>query len=181
MATHRLEVNYLLVSGAGTARRVPELLAQLIPHAPRSITVLTEHAHRVVSPRELALIPGHTIVESYFDEAILPQPPHGVVLVAPCTFNSLNKLAHGIADTLALSIAAEAIGRGTPVIVAVSVNTPLWNHPRARQSVETLRSWGVDIIEPVSEGDYTTMASDQTIVDAVTAAWKLDASAVTLD
>ena len=38
--------------------------------------------------------------------------PYGVVLFAPCSFNSLNKLAHGIADNLPLSLVAEAIGRG---------------------------------------------------------------------
>ena len=166
-----LEATYLLVSGAGTARRIPELIAALAPQVPNLITVLTENAGRVVSPRELALVPGHTVVESYFDQAILPQPPYGVVLLAPCSFNSLNKLAQGIADTLALSIAAEAIGRGTPVIVAVSVNTPLWNHPRARQSVETLRAWGVTVIEPVTDGDYTTMAPNDVLLAAVLAAW----------
>lgn len=166
-----LEATYLLVSGAGTARRIPELIAALAPQVPNLITVLTDNAGRVVSPRELALVPGHTIVESYFDRAILPQPPYGVVLLAPCSFNSLNKLAQGIADTLALSIAAEAIGRGTPVIVAVSVNTPLWRHPRARQSVEILRAWGVTVIEPADDGDYTTLAPNEVIVEAVVGAW----------
>ena len=51
--------------------------------------------------------------------------------MAPCDFNSLNKLAQGIADNLALSVVAEAIGRRTPVAVAISVNAPLWAHPRA--------------------------------------------------
>lgn len=166
-----LEATYLLVSGAGTARRIPELIAMLAPRVPNLITVLTENAQRIVSPRELALVPGHTIVESYFDQAILPQPPYGVVLLAPCSFNSLNKLAQGIADTLALSIAAEATGRGTPVIVAVSVNTPLWRHPRARQSVEILRAWGVTVIDPHVDGDYTTMASNEVIMEAVVKAW----------
>ena len=66
---------------------------------------------------------------SYFDLAIRPRPPRGVVLFAPCSFNSLNKLAHGIADNLALSVVAEAIGRGTPVIVGPSLNQPLLDHP----------------------------------------------------
>ena len=111
------------------------------------------------------------MVESYFDEAILPRPPLGVTLVAPCTFNSLNKLAQGIADNLALSIAAEAIGRQTPVIVAVSVNEPLWDHPRSAESIATLRSWGVEVLEPVlDERGYRTMASDDDVVAAVMAA-----------
>lgn len=166
-----LEATYLLVSGASTARRIPQLVEELAPRVPNLITVLTDNAHRVISPRELALVPGHGIVESYFDDRILPAPPDGVTVLAPCTFNSLNKLAGGIADTLALSIAAETIGRGTPVIVAISVNTPLWNHPRARQSAEILRAWGVTVLDPVEEDGRTTMVPNEVIVNTILTAW----------
>src|ERR1700745_3026737 len=103
----------------------------------------TPNAARVIAARDLADIAGAQVVESYFDLAIRPRPPRGVVLFAPCSFNSLNKLAHGIADNLALSVAAEAIGRGTPVIVGPSLNQPLLDHPLAQESLRTLPNWGV--------------------------------------
>src|SRR5215469_13549919 len=116
---------------------------------------MTPHAARVIAPRDLSSIPGNRLVESYFDAAILPRPPDGLLLVAPCSFNSLNKLAHGIADNLALSVAAEAIGRGTPVVVAVSVNTPLCE-------------WGVSVIEPeADENGYLRMAAPGLILAEV--------------
>lgn len=158
---------YLLVTGAGTARRVPGLLARLVTRVPHVVTVPTPNAARVISPRELALVPGHRIVESYFDAAITPFPPRGVVLVCPCGFNSLNKLAGGIADNLALSIAAEAVGRATPLIVAVSVNPPLWSHPRTQESAATLRSWGGVVLDPVPDGDWLTLAPDDVVLQAV--------------
>lgn len=162
------EATYLIVSGASTARRVPDLISLLASRVPNLLTVLTPNAQQIVSPRELALVSGHRIVESYFDEAILPRPPQGVLLAAPCSFNTLNKLAHGIADNLALSITAEAIGRGTPVIVALSLNDPLWAHPRAKQSVAELRSWGVTVLDPVLDANgWLTMAPNESIVDAV--------------
>ncbi|HVB96868.1 MAG TPA: flavoprotein [Chloroflexota bacterium] len=161
---------YLIVSGAAAARRVPGLLPRLCGLVPRVITVLTPNAQRIVSPRELALIAEHRIVESYFDTAILPRPPYGALLVAPCSFNTLNKLAQGIADNLALSIAAEAIGRQTPVIIAVSTNPPLWAHPRAKESAETLRRWGCQVLDPVSQADTLTLAPDELILAAVSSA-----------
>jgi phosphopantothenoylcysteine synthetase/decarboxylase len=164
----RFRNTYLIVTGAATTRRLPALLAALAPRVPPILTVLTDNAQRVISPRELALVPGHRIVESYFDDAILPRPEDGLVLVAPCSFNSLNKIAAGIADTLALSITAEAIGRGTPVVVALSMNDPLWRHPLVASAVATLRSWGVRVIDPVpDENGRLTMAPDETIIRAV--------------
>lgn len=157
---------YLIVSGAATARRIPTLLTGLVRLAPIVITVLTPNAQRIVAPRELAMIPGHHLVESYFDDVSLPRPPRGVVLVAPCSFNTLNKVAGGIADNLALSIVAEAIGRRTPTIFAVSVNPPLWAHPRARNSVEIIRSWSSLVLDPSSIEDGLTLASDDEILAA---------------
>ena len=107
----RFDCAYLLLSGATTASRGPGLLRGLVEMG--FVTVLaipTPHASRVLAARDLADVPGAAVVESYFDAAIRPRPPHGVVLFAPCSFNSLNKLAHGIADSLALSVVAEAIG-----------------------------------------------------------------------
>lgn len=162
---------YLIVTGAGTARRIPALVTQLCQLGPRVIVVPTPNAARIVSAREIVLAfppdSAHRVVESYFDEAILPRPPAGLVVVAPCSFDSLNKLAAGIADNLALSIAAEAIGRGTPMIVAVSVNVPLWAHPRAGASVAALREWGVDVIEPVAQVGAITLAPDDALIQRV--------------
>ena len=131
------------------------------------ITIATPHAARVIAFRDLSVIPGNRLVESYFDATILPRPPDGLLLVAPCSFNSLNKLAHGIADNLALSVAAEAIGRGTPVLVAISVNPPLWRHPQSSDSVATLRAWGVTVIDPAEEEGYLRMAPTEAILSEV--------------
>ena len=90
-----------------------------------------------------------------------PRPPRGVVLFAPCSFNSLNKLAHGIADSLALSVVAEAIGRRTPVIVAPSLNQPLLDHPQAQASLQTLPGWGVTIVPPVDDGRGAAPGADR--------------------
>jgi phosphopantothenoylcysteine synthetase/decarboxylase len=148
-----VDLAYLIVTGTATAPRAKELVLGLLGLVPRVITIATPNAAQVISPRDLSTIPGNLLVESYFDAAILPRPPDGLVLVAPCSFNSLNKLAAGIADNLALSLTAEAIGRGTPVIVAASLNAPLLRNPAAVTSMATLRGWGVSVIEPLDPGD----------------------------
>jgi phosphopantothenoylcysteine synthetase/decarboxylase len=131
------------------------------------LTIPTPNAARVVAPRDLASVGGARLVESYFDPAILPRPPRGVLLFAPCSFNSLNKLAHGIADSLALSVAAEAIGRRTPVIVAPSLNQPLLDHPVARASLVTLAGWNVTIVPPADDGAGPRLAPTEQVLDAV--------------
>jgi phosphopantothenoylcysteine decarboxylase/phosphopantothenate--cysteine ligase len=153
-----LELAYLIVTGTTTAPRATEIVQALLGLVREVITIATPNAAQVIAPRDLSVIKGNRLVESYFVAAILPRPRDGLVLVAPCSFNSLNKLAAGIADNLALSVTAEAIGRGTPVLVAPSLNAPLLRHPRAVSSIATLREWGVSIIGPVDEGDGVRLA-----------------------
>ena len=162
------DVAYLVLSGTTTAARCPELLRGLVRLGFSSVIAIpTPNASRVISPRDLADVEGVQVVQSYFDLAIRPRPPRGVVLFAPCSFNSLNKLAHGVADNLALSVVAEAIGRGTPVIVGPSLNAPLLDHPEARASLERLPTWGVTIVPPVDEGEGPRLAPSALLLDAV--------------
>ncbi len=165
-----LDTAYLIITGAGVAGAVaPELIAGLAARFSTILTIPTPNAARVIDRGALGRLPGHRIVESYFDAAIIPRPPEGLVLVAPCGFNSLNKIAGGIADTLALSVTAEAIGRGTPVIVAIACNAPLWAHPRAGESAATLRRWGCTVLDPVRVDGQVRLTSTAAILAAVDA------------
>ena len=168
MSPENFDVAYLVLSGTTTAARCPELLRGLVELGFSTVIAIpTPNAARVIAAREFAEIEGVQVVQSYFDLAIPPRPPRGVVMFAPCSFNSLNKLAHGIADNLALSVVAEAIGRGTPVIVGPSLNAPLLEHPQAQASLKRLPDWGVTIVPPVDEGEGPRLASTAVLIDAV--------------
>jgi phosphopantothenoylcysteine synthetase/decarboxylase len=162
-----LDLAYLVVTGTTTAPQAIELAHGLLAMVDRIITLLTPNAARVIAARELSTIDRNQVVESYFDAAILPRPPSGLLLVAPCSFNSMNKLATGIADNLALSVTGEAIGRRTPVVVALSLNAPLLRHPRTGQAIAELRSWGVSVIEPRDPGWGPRLAPSDEILAEV--------------
>jgi phosphopantothenoylcysteine synthetase/decarboxylase len=165
-----VKVIYLVVSGASSARCVPDLLRGLAQFGLPIYTLLTAGAYNIISPYHLADQEGHTLIDSYFDPALLTDREPGLTLVVPATFNTLNKISQGIADTLPHSLIAEAIGAGWPVIVVPSMNHALANHPRMAQSVTTLREWGVTVLESQSEGSLLMMASIEAIIDSVKAA-----------
>jgi hypothetical protein len=73
-------------------------------------------------------------------------PPADALIVAPATFNTINKLAYGIADTYPLSSVAEVIGRGVPTVIVPSVNTALAARLPFRNAVESLRAEGVRVL-----------------------------------
>ena len=166
--TEQFDICYLMLSGTTTSSRCPEILRGLLGLGFSTVICIpTPNASRTIAPRDLADVEGAQVVQTYFDLAIRPRPPRGVVLFAPCSFNSLNKLAHGIADSLALSVVAEAIGRGTPVIVGPSLNQPLLDHPQAQASLRTLPTWGVTVVPMVDEGEGPRLAPTPALLEAV--------------
>lgn len=79
-------------------------------------------------------------------------PPADAMIVAPATFNTINKLAAGIADTYALSSMAEVIGRGVPTVVVPAVNSALAARLPFRRAVADLRSEGVRVLFGAEDG-----------------------------
>lgn len=84
-----------------------------------------------------------------------PFPPADAILAAPATFNTVNKWAAGIADTLAVATLCEAYGAGIPVAVAPCVNGQLARHPAYQDSVRRLQGMGVRF----APGDFSWPAA----------------------
>ncbi|SHL23128.1 flavoprotein [Actinacidiphila paucisporea] len=72
-----------------------------------------------------------------------PLPPADAIAVAPATFNTINKWAAGVSDTLALGILCEAYGLGIPTAVLPYVNSATAAHPAYQESLDRLRGMGV--------------------------------------
>ncbi|WP_343238694.1 flavoprotein [Streptomyces sp. SID8374] len=72
-----------------------------------------------------------------------PLPDPDAIAVVPATFNTVNKWAAGISDTLALGILCEAYGFGIPTAVLPYVNSAQAAHPAYAESLRRLRDMGI--------------------------------------
>lgn len=76
-------------------------------------------------------------------------PKEDLIIVAPCSFNTFNKIANGIADSYPLTIVQTAIGHGTQVILCASMNYDLWRNVATQSSLEKLSKIGnINIVWP---------------------------------
>lgn len=76
-----------------------------------------------------------------------PHPPIDCYLVCPASANAVAKLALGLADNQAMTVACEGIGwPGVPVVVYPRVNTAHVRHPAWNAHVEALRAAGVHLL-----------------------------------
>jgi phosphopantothenoylcysteine synthetase/decarboxylase len=89
---------------------------------------------------------GNAVEVGYRSPSDARPPRPDAVIVAPATFNTVNKSALGITDTHALGVIAEAIGRGVAVVMVPWVNEPLAARAPFQRSLAQLRDEGVRIL-----------------------------------
>ncbi len=139
------------VTGGIAAYKACELTRLLVKAGHEVIPLVTPGAQRFVSEETfvaLARRPRHEDVYPHLTRADL-------LVVAPCTANTLAKLAHGIADNV---LTEAALAHRGPVLVAPAMNPRMWAHPATRANVEALRARGVELVGPdegeMAEGEW---------------------------
>ncbi|MFJ9213500.1 flavoprotein [Streptomyces sp. NPDC102264] len=135
---------YVVVCAAGVAGDVADLITD-VQEANWDVGVIaTPQGLGFIDAAAIEAQTGHPIRSAWRSPGDpRPLPPPDAIAVAPATFNTINKWAAGIADTLALGILCEAYGLGIPTAVLPYVNAAMASHPAYSRSLEQLREMGV--------------------------------------
>jgi hypothetical protein len=142
----RRPVLYVIASGAAPARELPALITALTGTWDTCV-ITTPEGSRFLDISRISEITGHPVRTSFKDpDAPDILPPADAIAAAPATFNTINKWAAGISDTLALGLLNEAIGLGLPIVTVPWPNAALARHPAFGRSISTLRHCGITVI-----------------------------------
>lgn len=141
-------VLYLIVCAAPPAQQTPEVVPRLQTTGWDVCVIATPQATRWIDIPLLTELTGHIVRTDYkLPGEADPLPKADAMLVMPATFNTINKWAQGIGDTLAISLLCEALGRGTPPVLAIPcLKMDLVHHPAFSRSIHLLRECGVRIL-----------------------------------
>jgi phosphopantothenoylcysteine decarboxylase len=165
----------LVVCGAPLASRAPDVAAELMSSGWQVRVILTPTAEQWVDHPALEATsgaPGQTQLRPPGS----PKPPRATAIaVVPITFNSIGKLANGIADTLAHSAMAEALGEGLPFVAVPMVNqylagNPAWDDNTRRLTVAGV-TWVSAIDGTAGEPESVQSGSGPVLVDAFDPKW----------
>src|SRR6201999_668750 len=140
-------VLYVVACGAYPAGQLPEFVRDAQVQGWNVCVIATPDGVKFLDTGNLSGLTGHPGSSRYKrpDEPdVLPSPD--ALVVAPATFNTVNKWAQGISDTLALGLLNEAVGLGLPMIVVPWPNAALAAHPAFVRSLGALRDWGVTLL-----------------------------------
>ena len=133
------------VTGGIAAYKACEVCRLLVRGGHDVVPLVTRGAERFVAAetfRALARRPPGDDVYLHLTRADL-------LVVSPCTANTMAKLAHGLADNV---LTEAALAHRGPILVAPAMNPRMWAHAATRANAETLRARGVVLVGP-DEGE----------------------------
>ena len=89
-----------------------------------------------------------------------------LIIVYPCTANTLGKIASGIDDTPVTSVLSVALGSKIPVVIAPAMHGAMYENKFIQHNVERL-SGNVVFVEPTREEGKAKVAEPEQVLDAV--------------
>jgi hypothetical protein len=138
---------HLFVCGAGPAKRIHEMIDLAHDDGWDVYCVATESAvQHFLDVDSVAKRSGHPLRTTYRGSGNTPTPNADAVIVAPATYNTINKWAAGVADNYVLTQLAELTGLGIRIVALPFVNQALAANRAFIRSVEELRSAGVRVL-----------------------------------
>jgi phosphopantothenoylcysteine synthetase/decarboxylase len=147
----------IVVCGAGPAADILRLVETAQEQSWTTTVVATASALDFIDTAAIAELTGNPVRSTYQTPDLSGRrtlPPVDAVVIAPATYNTVNKLASGVADTYPLTSTAELIGRGIPTVVVPFVNAALASRTPFQRSIADLRAEGIRVISGPDE-DWT--------------------------
>jgi phosphopantothenoylcysteine synthetase/decarboxylase len=136
----------VIVCGAGPASEVGQLIKLAQERGWTVQVVATPAALEFLDVPTIEALTGSPVRSQYRKPGEPRSRPADAIIVAPATYNTINKWAQGISDTYALGILAETSALGVPIVVLPFVNSALAARTPFRRSVEELRHDGACVL-----------------------------------
>ena len=146
----------LCVTGGIAAYKAAEIIRLFKKDGADVRVIMTESAKEFITPLTLQAVSGNEIHDSLLDLKAESAMGHielakwaDIILIAPCTAESMAKIVHGRADDL---MGAVILASKASTYIAPAMNTTMWLDKGTQANYQTLLSRGINFIGP-DEGE----------------------------
>ena len=140
------------VTGSIAAYKAADLASKLTQAGAQVYVILTGAAQKFVTPLTFQSVTGR---RAYTDEDLWGNEAHvlhvglgraaDLLVIAPCTANTIARLAHGQADGL---LAVTALAMRSPLLIAPAMDGGMYDHPATQENIEILKKRDATFIGP---------------------------------
>ncbi|MCK5261345.1 MAG: bifunctional phosphopantothenoylcysteine decarboxylase/phosphopantothenate--cysteine ligase CoaBC [Thermoplasmatales archaeon] len=159
------------VTGSIAAIESIKLSRELIRHGADVYPVMTKAATRIIHPDSLEFATSHKpIIEltgktEHVSFCGLTKDRIDLLLISPCTANTISKIALGIDDTPVTTFATTAIGSGVTIAIVPAMHLSMYNHKIIQENIDKCKRMGISFIDPVIQANKAKMLGVDEIVE----------------
>src|SRR5512138_2315352 len=142
------------VTGSIAAYKAADLASKLAQAGAQGDVILSGAAEKFITPLTFQSVTGR---RAYTDSDLWGHEAHvlhvelghkaDLLVIAPCTANTLAKLAHGQADNL---LTITTLAMRSSVLIAPAMDGGMYDHPATQQNIEILKGRGISFIGPAA-------------------------------
>lgn len=145
------------ITGSIAAYKMPHFVRLLIKAGAEVQVLATKAATQFVSPLALATVSGKSVLADVADGSTWNNHVAlglwaDAMLIAPCSANTLGKLANGLCDNI---VNAVYLSARCPVFIAPAMDEDMWIHPSTRANLARVQQYGNHII-PTEYGELAS-------------------------
>src|SRR3989338_2549784 len=156
----------LCVSGGIAAIETPKIARHLRRYGADVKAYVTPTALQFIGEMALEWATGKPVVSnlSGLAEHICLED---LVIVAPATYNTINSICNGIADSVVTTLVASALGKKVPVLLAPTMHQSMYDNPILQENLHKAPHYGMTIIPPRLSEHKAKIPSAKMLVNAV--------------
>jgi phosphopantothenoylcysteine decarboxylase/phosphopantothenate--cysteine ligase len=158
------------VTGSIAAVETVKLSRELIRHGAEVFPVMSPSATKIIHPDAIWFATGNKpIIEltgatEHVSLCGRVKNPADLLLISPCTANTISKIAHGIDDTSVTTFASTAIGSNIPILIVSAMHISMFDHKIIQKNIDICKKVGINFVEPKIEKNKAKMANINEIV-----------------
>lgn len=138
------------ITGSIAAYKSAQLVRLLQNHSVQ--VVMSAGAHAFITPLTLQALTGNSVHETLLDAQAEAGMGHielarwaDLVVIAPCSANTMANLAHGMANDLLTTL---CLATHAPIAYAPAMNAKMWAHPATQKNASILAQHGYHVLAP---------------------------------
>jgi phosphopantothenoylcysteine decarboxylase / phosphopantothenate---cysteine ligase len=157
----------LCITGSVAAYRAIDLARQLIRHGADVYPVMSKIvASTLLTPDMMRWATGNNVVTKITGSlehiALANYNMSDLIVVYPCTANTIGKIANGINDTAVTSVLSVALGSRIPIIIAPAMHESMYDNRLIQENIQRVKDQGVDFLQPIiTEGKAKVVSPEQ--------------------
>jgi len=161
------------VTGSIAAVESIKLSRELVRHGADVYPVMSKASTRIIHPDSLEFATSRKPIfeltgkTEHISLCGITKNRVDLLLISPCTANTISKIAHGIDDTPITTFATTALGSGIPILIVPAMHLSMYDNKIVQDNIQQCKKMDISFIEPSISGNKAKMPNVEEITEYV--------------